>query len=197
MKWFQVDADTPNDPKIRAVLADMGPSGFGGLVLLWCHIADHGTHKPGWSLDSAGRPMPELELRIASQLTEGEFTRLVTICTEVGHFQKAAWDRRKVIVIPAMSRRADTYTRRRVRTVFAQGSKNFEQSSSTNKHTKHTKQDPPNPPSGGRITKRERRRAEEILKIRFGRCQHEPTCSDREACLENIVAYELRKPKAS
>jgi|SRR5579885_3357724 len=133
MKWFQVDSDTPNDPKIRAVLRQMGPAGMGGLFLLWCHIGDHGK-RPGWSVDSTGKPMPEHELVIASELKSDEFLKLVAICTSSGHFLKSAWERRRVIAIPAMARRADTYTRRRVRTVCAQDANKVGQSSSTTQH---------------------------------------------------------------
>jgi hypothetical protein len=114
VKWFQVDSDTPNDPRIRAVLRALGTEGFGGLVLLWCFIADHGT-KPGRSLDSSGQPFPVEDLKDASGLDKSKFDRLVAICVESGHFKKEAWTERQEIVIPAMRRRADTYTRRRVR----------------------------------------------------------------------------------
>jgi len=116
MKWFQVDSDTPNDPKIRALVRDLGPAGMGGLFFIWCHIADHGIRKPGWSIDSLGRPMSESELLDASKLNESEFLKLASICTSTGHWLKRPWETRKVIAIPAMARRADTYTKRRVRT---------------------------------------------------------------------------------
>lgn len=134
MKWFQVDADTPHDPKVKAVLREMGVAGVGGLFLLWCHIADHGTKKPGWSLNSFGRPMPETELIIASELNRDDFLRLVTICTTTGHFLERAWDQKHVIAIPAMAARADTYTKRNVRTRVEQGSNKVRQSASTTQH---------------------------------------------------------------
>lgn len=115
MKWFQVDSDTPNDPRIRAVTRELGAQGMGGLFLLWCFIADHGT-KPGRSIDSSGRPFPIADLQDASKLAKSEFDRLVALCTDSGHFKKDAWDERQEIIIPAMRRRADTYTRRKVRT---------------------------------------------------------------------------------
>lgn len=124
MKWFQVDADTPHDPKIQAVLRALGAEGLGGLFLVWCHIADHGTRRPGWSLDSAGHPMPEAELRAISTLSEANFYELITICVSSGHFLKTPWEKRKVIAIPAMAKRADTYTHRKLRSSFEHASNN-------------------------------------------------------------------------
>jgi hypothetical protein len=115
MKWFQVDSDTPNDPRIKAVTRELGAGGMGGLFLLWCFVADHGT-KPGRSLDSSGRPFPIEDLREASRLDQQQFDRLIAICVDVGHFKKDAWEKRHEIEIPAMRRRADTYTKRSLRT---------------------------------------------------------------------------------
>lgn len=115
MKWFQVDSDTPNDPRIRAVARELGAAGIGGLFLVWCFIADHGQ-KPGRSIDSSGRPFPKKDLQEASRLQENDFDRLIEICTDSGHFKKDVWDERQEIVIPAMRRRADTYTKRKIKT---------------------------------------------------------------------------------
>ena len=47
---------------------------------------------------------------------------------------------------------------------------------------------PPNPPlQGGKVTRAERKRAEELRKRSFG-CTHEPRCANYEACLVTIVA---------
>lgn len=48
---------------------------------------------------------------------------------------------------------------------------------------------PPNPPFRG-ATRAERKRAEEIRKVRMG-CQHDPRCANAEACIVAVVA-ELR-----
>lgn len=114
MKWFQVDSDTPNDPRIKAISRELGAEGVGGLFLLWCFVADHGC-KPGRSVDSASRPFPIEDLIEASKLEKTRFDRLIAICTESGHFKKDAWTDRQEIFIPAMRRRADTYTKRKGR----------------------------------------------------------------------------------
>lgn len=178
MKWFQVDADTPNDPKVKAVVRDLGTSGMGGLFLLWCHIADHGTRKAGWSLDSLGKPMPLIELVDASRLTEPEFLKLASICTSTGHWLTRPWDARKVIAIPAMARRADTYTKRRVRT-HVEDDSNTVQTNFANKTRQHS-------------THKQGRRARRDIHDSKS-CGHEPRCGTRHACVERTIADGRRK----
>ena len=111
MKWFQLDADTPDDPKIRAVIRALGVQGFGGLVGLWCHIAKHGR-VPGYGVDSRGAPLPLDDLRAATGLSPAEFLELVAVCTRTGHFRKDIWVSQQAIWIPAMERRADRYSKK-------------------------------------------------------------------------------------
>jgi hypothetical protein len=111
VKWFQLESDTPHDPKIRAVTRTLGPAGFGGLVGVWCHVAKHGSY-PGRAVNRFHDPLPLDELADASLLPGDQFQRLVDICLETGHFQREAWQRCRGIWIPAMERRADQYTRR-------------------------------------------------------------------------------------
>lgn len=114
MKWFQLDSDCPDDPKIRAVVRALGVEGFGGLVSLWCHIAKHGR-KPGQGIDSRGAPLPLDDLIAATGLTADQFATLVELCTRSGHFRRDAWERYHGIWIPAMERRADRYSQRLAR----------------------------------------------------------------------------------
>lgn len=197
MKWFQVDSDTPHDPKIEAVLDELGPEGVGGLFLLWCHIANHGA-KPGRSLQTSRQPIPEQELRRASHLADAIFDRLVAICARSGHFVASAWDARREIILPAMRRRADTYTKRRVRTHGEHGSKSVRRKSPTvQDSTVHTKV-PPNPPApaalGGRFTRKELAFARKVRDQRFG-CPHEPRCASVETCVR-LIAAEIREKYA-
>lgn len=196
MRWFQVDSDTPHDPRVLNVIIAMGNDGLGGLFRIWCHIANHGEKKPGYSLNTSGRPMPRAELVYASGLSDPHFDQLIQICVENGHFLRCEWERRKVIAIPAMSSRADTYTKRRVRTKFEVSSKFVPLQDSTRQDS--TK-NPPTPladaKGGVRLTRQLRKRAEEIRRIRFGECKHDPTCQSVEACLVAIAA-ELRAKSA-
>jgi hypothetical protein len=111
MKWFQLDTDTPQDPKIRAVTRALGPAGLGGLVGVWCHVAKYGRY-PGRGIDRDDEPLPLDDLLEASLLPGEAFHHLVDICLKTGHFQRAAWQQRRGIWIPAMERRGDTYTKR-------------------------------------------------------------------------------------
>jgi hypothetical protein len=191
VKWFQVDSDTPNDPKIRAVFSTLGPAGVGALFLLWCHIADHGTKRPGWSINSHGRPIPEAELQAVAGLAGGDWTALVDVCCATGHFLRSPWHRRKVIAIPAMSSRADTYTKR----CRAQ---NFEHSSKSVPLQDKTRQDkrknPPTPLSakGGRLTRRDLADAKAIRAWALGGCPHTPRCATYDACLRLIATARRR-----
>lgn len=115
MKWFQLDADAPEDPKIRAVVRALGVEGFGGLVGLWCHVAKHGR-KPGQAIDSRGAPFPVDDLVAATGLPPEKFDALIDVCTRSGHFRRDVWELHGGVWIPAMERRADRYTQRVVRT---------------------------------------------------------------------------------
>lgn len=111
MKWFQLDSDMPEDPKIRAVARAFGAEGIGGLVNVWCHVAKHGR-LPGQGIDSRGAPLPLEDLREASLLTVEKFEQLLELCTRTGHFRRDAWERHHGIWIPAMERRADRYSKK-------------------------------------------------------------------------------------
>jgi len=121
VRWFQLDADTPDDPKIRAVVRELGVEGFGGLVGLWCHIAKHGR-APGQSIDSRGAPFPVDDLVAATGLPRDKFDELVAVCIRVGHFSRDQWEREGRIWIPAMERRADRYQKRLAKAARGGGS---------------------------------------------------------------------------
>ena len=145
MRWFQVDSDAPDDPKMRAVIRRMGNAGMGALFRLWCHIANHGSDlKPGVSITKAGRPMALEELADACGMTEDDATQLIAVCCETGHFVAKEWERKRVIAIPAMASRADTYTKRLVRTRSEHASKKV----SLQDKTVQDKTEIPQPPSG-------------------------------------------------
>jgi hypothetical protein len=115
VKWFQLDSDMPDDPKIRAVTRALGVEGIGGLVGIWCHIAKHGR-KPGQGIDSHGCALPVDDVRAASLLPDDKFAALMDVCTRTGHFRRDAWQLYGGIWIPAMERRADRYAQKLART---------------------------------------------------------------------------------
>lgn len=201
MKWFKLDSDTPNDPKIRSVLAKFGNDGFGILIRLWCYIAAHGTRKPGWSLDSLGKPIDKPVLIEAAGTSEENFDELMRECIRNGHFLKKPWKKRNVIAIPAMSRRADTYTHRHVRT-------NFEQTSNKvlleeKRRRREENKTPLNPPfqGGNRPTKKPPTKKElhaaEVRRDRVhGGCPHSPRCSNYAACVAQLAREAKAKAHA-
>lgn len=124
MKWFKVDSDTPNDPKIQAVIAEFGNAGLGMLFRLWCYVAAHGTKEPGLSCDSQGRRIDRAALARSTGGTDEEFDRLAALLARTDHISKKRWKANGVLFFPAMSKRADVYSQRRVRTLSAQSAKN-------------------------------------------------------------------------
>ena len=123
MKWFQVDSTTPHDPRVRDVLLKMGNNGLGALLRLWCFVADQGRKRIGWSLDARGLPIPLSVVQDATGLDDENFRILLSTCANNGHIVRQQLERPEpVIVIPAMSKRGDTYTKRqkkhRVRTLI-------------------------------------------------------------------------------
>lgn len=93
----------------------------------------------------------------------------------------------------AERRRVDTMStnvdsRRQMSTVLTQAEAEAEAS-----------KNPPTPLERGavvRVTRKLRERAKEILRQRFGHCQHEPTCANHDACVQ-AIAEELALKVAS
>lgn len=124
MKWFQVDSDTPDDPKIKAVIRrglagatwvagspSGGQAAAGALLLLWCYVANHGGGDPGVGVGSDGEPLPLNEM--ADELlfdSQADLERFLDFLAEKRHIDPDAWTRR-LVVLPAMSKRADAYAR--------------------------------------------------------------------------------------
>src|SRR5262245_39750195 len=119
MRWFQLDANCTSDPRILAVIRKFGNQGLGALIRLWCFIAEHGK-QPGKSVDASGRRIPKAFLIHATGLNESEFDLLLSEIAENGHIVEHRWRKHLIVEIPAMARRADTYSKR----VFEHSSKN-------------------------------------------------------------------------
>ncbi len=187
MKWFQLDSNMPDDPKIRAVLARFGNEGLGMLLRLWCYVAAHGTRKPGWSLDSRGKPIDKAAMVEATGAPEEKFDDLLKVCARFGHIKHFEWEKRGVVAFPAMSRRADSYTQRRVRTNFEQGSNKVHVQDSTVQDS--TKNKTPLPPfsKGGRLTRKQLKAAQDRRARVYGGCPHSPRCASFTACVEALA----------
>lgn len=93
----------------------------------------------------------------------------------------------------AERRRVDTVStnvdsRRQMSTVLTQAEAEAEAS-----------KNPPTPLKRGaavRITRKLRERAKEVIRIRFGRCQHDPACENHDACVEATALELLEKGAA-
>jgi hypothetical protein len=177
----QLDSNAPNDPKIRSVLKKFGNEGFGTLIRLWCFVAAHGTKKPGWSLDSSGKPIDKAVLVDAAGTSEKKFDDLLREITLNGHVKKIPYLKRGVIVFPAMCRRADPYTRSQLRTNYAVTAQKLRVHNST----EHTKNKTPLPPfaKGGRITRQALKAAENRRARVYGGCPHTPRCDSYAECV--------------
>ncbi|MGE0430521.1 MAG: hypothetical protein AB7P11_21165 [Hydrogenophaga sp.] len=118
MKWFQVDSDTPDDPKIKAVIRrglpspNPGQAAAGALLLLWCYVANHGGGAPGIGVDSDGQPLPLGEM--ADELlfdSQADLERFLDFLAEKRAIDPAAWADQRMVMLPAMAKRADAYAR--------------------------------------------------------------------------------------
>lgn len=113
MKWFQTDADTPNDPKVKAVIrAFNGQTGVGALFLLWCYIAHHGKGKPGLGISAAGTPLPLHEMADECLFDdEASLVNFLNFLASKRHIDPKLWEDQQLVLLPAMFSRADAYAR--------------------------------------------------------------------------------------
>jgi hypothetical protein len=175
MKWFQMDADTPSDPRIRAVLARFGNAGLGALLRLWCFVADHGN-KPGVSIDSQGKPFPTATLVEATGLTPRTYRDLMTALADSGHIQKSPFRKSGLIVIPAMSKRASNYEKYQRRRHDNDAS------------SKRRKQDSTVQDSTYNARGRAGERGSPGPAARSGtHCAHDPRCDTFTACIQRTI----------
>lgn len=117
MKWYQVDSDTPDDPRIVLILRGYGDDenrALGALFRLWCYVACKGV-SPGVGINDSGQPFPLLHLAAVAH-EEPEFVaKLLDRCAEYGHIDKGRWRVDQAVVFKAMVTRGDTYSQRKQR----------------------------------------------------------------------------------
>jgi hypothetical protein len=120
MRWYQVDSDTPNDPKIKRLLNDAtmaaggreaGAEAIGHLFLVWCFVANHGA-QPGLGVKPDGSPLDldDLAYEAAFRSTDDLRTWLDTMA-ERGLIDPDQWKDHGVVFLPAMKSRADAYAK--------------------------------------------------------------------------------------
>lgn len=127
MKWFQLDSDTPVDPKFARLLQDGlseakggtdAHAAFGAAMLLCCFVADHGRGAPGHGVDKNGEPLDLDDMAFATRFKQQ--AQLVAFLDELAGLRlidRARWESDRVVVFPAMFNRADEYSRRKWGTV--------------------------------------------------------------------------------
>lgn len=114
VKWFQLDSDAPEDPRIDFIVQQFAVpnQALGALLRIWCYVADKGQ-EPGVGVNGTGQPFPLTH--VAAKGRESvQFTKiLLDQCAEQGHIDQQRWANEGVIVFPAMVNRGDTYTKRK------------------------------------------------------------------------------------
>ncbi len=124
MKWYQVDSDTPNDPKVKAIirkgLADGGPTAaaamVGHLFLLWCYVSNHGEAQPGMGVKADGDPLPLGEMADECLVeSEAHLRTLLDFLALKDLIDQGLWLRQGIVFLKGMAKRADTYAKRKGR----------------------------------------------------------------------------------
>lgn len=120
MRWYQVDSDTPNDPKIKRLLQDAavasgGPESgaqmVGHLFLVWCFVANHGA-QPGLGVKPDGSPLDLKDLAYeAGFRTVNDLCGFLKSMADRGLIGLEEWESDRVVFLPAMKARADAYAK--------------------------------------------------------------------------------------
>lgn len=110
LKWFQVDSNSPHDPKISPIIRRRGQAGAGAIYLLWCYVAQHGKLQPGLAVRDDGGPRP---LREAADecFFEGvdDLKVFLDDLADRQHLHGQLWADKGIIFLPAMWTRSNTY----------------------------------------------------------------------------------------
>ena len=124
MRWFQVDSNTPNDPKIKALmrygLAAGGPTMardiLGQVFLLWCYVAQYGEAAPGLGVKADGTPLDLDEMAEELMLTPMQLTGLLDLLADRKLIDPEHWGR-GIVFLRGMLKRAETYARSKGRAI--------------------------------------------------------------------------------
>jgi hypothetical protein len=128
IKWFQLDSDAPNDPRLKAIRRrgvepNREQSAVGALVLLWCYVANQGASEPGLGVQRNGEPL-DLELMAVECFFDSpsQLTDFLDYAAQVGHIHQRLWTEKRIVFLPAMWERVSAYYRSKARKMqFATG----------------------------------------------------------------------------
>ncbi len=116
MKWYQVDSDAPNDPKVRGLLRTGGQQAAGGLFLLWCFIANHGKGDPGLGVRTGGGALDLGEMADECYFaSSAELRAFLDRLAERNLIHAEVWRQREIVFLPAMWNRLAAYYRSKAR----------------------------------------------------------------------------------
>lgn len=119
MKWFENDSHADLDPKIQALIERYGNDGVGVMWRTWCLVArvstGEGKQRIGWSVDSSGKAYPVEDLARNAGVSVERFEEIMTFLAHRGHLSIRLWLSKKIVCLPAMIKRADEYTKRKLR----------------------------------------------------------------------------------
>lgn len=93
-------------------MANAHQAAAGALLLLWCYVANHGGGDPGVGVDSDGQPLPLGEM--ADELlfdTQADLERFLDFLAEKRAIEPTAWAEQRMVMLPAMAKRADAYAK--------------------------------------------------------------------------------------
>lgn len=86
----------------------------GLLMDTWCFTARQDKARPGYCEYSDQRPIPPEVVAEQVGVLHSFFEQCMTAAADAGHILKGEWSEQRLIVFPAMVKRADTYTKRRM-----------------------------------------------------------------------------------
>lgn len=110
--WFQVDSNSPNDPKIKEILRVGGQPWAGATWLMWCYIASSGKSEPGLGVRADGSPLPLKELASECRFATVEDLRAyLDFAAEQEHIHRQLWQDKGIVFLPAMWSRLMHYAR--------------------------------------------------------------------------------------
>jgi hypothetical protein len=118
VKWFPLDSDNINDPKIKTLLRLRGRDGYGGWMMLCSYVADHGGSEPGLGFKADGDLLDLDEIRDELLFdTDADLLGFIDCLADRKLIHAPLWTEKKIIFIPGMWNRQVAYARGKGRSI--------------------------------------------------------------------------------